>query len=210
MCRKQKNIYENLYKFAEESRRRAQLQNLECVNKSGLKKKMKKSKKKLPKNKKIKHFEAENEIIQEEVQEEAQEDMQDAEKSLSFVYDSDRNKYEPPSHMDLRVPDLSKIKSSIKENTSNSEYLSENNIPSNSNYDDYDEYHDNPDEEESHIYDSIKDEEDESFSSVDNQVSNIIHKWSLKDTDSKEIKQDEKDKKCILGPEKKINKPLIF
>ena len=47
LCRKQKIIYEGLHKFAEESRRRAQLQQLEQINKSVI---IKKKTKKLRKN----------------------------------------------------------------------------------------------------------------------------------------------------------------
>ena len=92
LCRKQQKIYENLQKFAEESRRRAQLQKLQSAAKAKKKaKKVKKAKKKL--------FKKPYKFV---IKEESLEDQ----KSLSFVYDTNRKESE---NLDLKIPDMSKI-----------------------------------------------------------------------------------------------------
>ena len=207
LCRKQKVIYENLHKFAEESRRRSQLQKLEGIGKPIIsKKKTKKPKKKMPKKKKIKNIEPEH-----ETEEEIHEDTQELNKSLSFVYDSDRNDNEPSLQVDLRVPELSKIKDSLKEPSSISEIHSEKNITSNSNYEE-NEYNHNLNEEDIENDEESKIEEEESFSSVDNQVKNIINKWSKQETSSNNemAEKESKFSKFYKESEKKFNKPLVI
>lgn len=219
LCRKQKVIYEGLYKFAEESRRRSQLQKLDQINKSiNIKKKAKKSKKKIYKRKMQKKTEKNQEIIPEDSQEE--------QKSISLVYDSDRAEVSK-GHLDLRVPNFAKvIKGPLNHFDSSSEKLgnSEENIGD-------DEFSKNSDLEDLRNYAASKLQglvrgflvrrrlqRIESYSSVDNQVKNIISRWAKhenKSVDSEEFEEDseeqmEKGWKYEKKEEKRDMKSLLI
>ena len=221
-CRKQKIIYEGLHKFAEESRRRAQLQQLDQINKSvNIKKKTKKTKKRLTKRKKTKTTENNQEIILEDSQEEH--------KSISLVYESDKAERSIP-HMDLRVPDLSKISKKplkdLSDDFDDFDDYSEKNLHTNSNYEE-DNFSRNSDEDDLRNYAASRIqglvrgflvrrrlERVESYSSVDNQVKSIISKWGKHDSSSKARAQSEESDSSSLAPIKKVEKkdqrPLII
>ena len=219
LCRKQKIIYEGLHKFAEESRRRAQLQQLEQINKSVIiKKKNKKPKKKLAKRKKTKTTENNQEVIPEDSQEEH--------KSISLVYDSELAERSIP-HMDLRVPNISKIsKKPLKDLSDNFDDYSEKILNTNSHYEE-DEFSQNSDEEDLRNYAASRIqglvrgflvrrrmERVESYSSVDNQVKNIISRWSKHDSPSKTEQRSEDSNSSSLAAIKKVEKkdqrPLVI
>jgi hypothetical protein len=202
LCRKQKKIYENLHKFAEESRRRDQLQKLEEVNKPfTLKKRSKKSKK--IKNKKTKNV-PEKESIHE--------DPLINHKNINLVYEPDSSPSNPAHNLDLRVPDLSNPNKYLKETSSSNLFYDkgfnsdEENIPSQS----------SGEQEirqiaaikiQSHIRRFLVQkrlEKSESFSSVDMQVENIINKWSEKG------KNSYKPNLNSPKPPEKKQKPLVI
>lgn len=179
-CRKQKKIYENLHRFAEESRRKAQLQRLQGALKPAKKKQAKKLKKAHPRKPQKKNL---NIIIKE--------DSLEDQKSLSFVYDSNRKESE---NIDLKIPDLSKISgnSGFDRENSSDYYKSKSESKSESESEGFD-----IDVEELKHYAATKIqahirrwlvqkrlERDEDFDSIDEQVKHI--------TDG--LKQDEKKK----------------
>ena len=215
LCRKQKKIYENLHKFAEESRRRSQLQKLEHIGKTTGKKilrKKSKSKKPLKKQKTRENF-FEKETIQEDTKED--------QKSLSLVYDSIHADSESFEHFDLRVPELPKQNPKFK-NSESIEKSIENYSERRSISGPFDEdYSEDIDEDhfrnlaatkiQAHVRRflvQLRIERDQSFSSVDNQVKDIISRWSNKNKSDPNIISDSAEVKSFTKGKKP--KPLII